>query len=103
MRVELEFDRNKLAGLGYTLEQVVGMLENSCKKRFLGYVSEGQSFTYYTTGLKNDYSNVWIIISGLCNSSWFLQAASACRFFPSDGDAYEDVLAQAHLLVRNNA
>lgn len=103
MKVELEFDKKKLAELGYTFEQVVTMLESACKKRLLRYVSDAESFTYYTTGLKNDYSNVWIIISGLCNSSWFLQVASACRFFPSDGDAYEDVLSQAHLLVRNKA
>lgn len=103
MRVELEFDKKKLAAMGYTFEQVAAMLENACKKRNLGFVSDAASFTYYATGLKNDYSNVWIIISGLCNSSWFLQAASACRFFPSDDNAYEDVLSQAHLLVRNNA
>lgn len=104
MKVEIEFDRNKIVALGYTEKRVKATVMRIHKEKGLPCISGGSVLAFTDNGRREDYSNLWINISRLINSKWFLKCATALRWFDNnDDDVYEDVLAQADLLIRKRA
>ena len=100
MKVEIEFDKAKIEAMGYTYQQVVSTVKQLHAQEGLPCLSDGAVLTFSDRGHKEDYSNLWFNIDQLINSSWFLKCATALRWFDNnDDDLYEDVLAQADLLL----
>ena len=101
MKVEYAFDKTKLQALGYTYEQAVATVKRVHAERNLPCIADGEILAFSDNGNRQDYSNLWIIITRLINSSWFLKCATAMRWFDeNDDDCYEDVLEQAEKLRR---
>ncbi len=101
MRVEFEFDRQKVEDLGHTVDEVYDLVKERFTERGLVCVSENEILAFRDQGGKEDFSAMWVLIVRIINSGWFLQCASACRWydeFDSD-ETPEDVLSQAHLLL----
>ena len=101
MKVEYEFDNKMVVKLGYTPERIAATVKRIHAKRHLPCIEDGDVLAFSDTGRKEDYSNLWICISRLINSDWFLRCATALRWFDeNDDEEFEDVLAQADLLDR---
>ena len=104
MKVEIEFDKGKVEALGYTYERIAATVKRIHAEKNLPCVSDGTVLAFCDNGHKEDYSNMWICISRLINSSWFLKCATALRWFDeNDDEVFEDVLSQAALLIRKRA
>lgn len=104
MKVEYEFDKKKIEGLGYTEERVKATVKRIHAEKGLPCLLDGRVLAFTDNGRREDYSNLWINISRLINSKWFLKCATALRWFDeNDDEIYEDVLAQAELLIRKRA
>ncbi len=104
MKVEYEFDKKQIEELGYTEGRVKTTVMRIHKEKGLPCVSSGSVLAFADNGRREDYSNLWINISRLINSKWFLECATALRWFDNnDDDIYEDILAQADLLIRKRA
>lgn len=104
MKVEFEFDQSRIRELGYRPEQVTAKLKQIFQERGLRCVSDRGTIAFADNDSPHDFANVWIGITGLINSNWFLECATACRFFDDSEEAaagaYEDVLSQAVLLMK---
>lgn len=103
MKVEYEFNKKKIEELGYTEERVRATVMRIHAEQNLPCIANGTVLAFTDNGHKEDYSNLWINISRLINSKWFLKCATALRWFDEDDDEFfEDVLAQAGLLIRKS-
>ena len=101
MRVEFEFDQSKAQHHGYSKEQIHGVVRAKFQECGLLCATDENILAFEDSGRKDDYSNMWNLIVLLFNSGWFLQCATACRWFEdADDNEPEDVLAQAWKLVR---
>ena len=107
MRVEFEFDRNKVEALGYHMEQVEACLKSVFFADSFRCTAEGHVMIFEDNDQKDDFANMWANIMDLINSSWFLKCATACRWYDlsdnGEEELFEDVLAQAHHLIRKKA
>ena len=104
MRVEFEFDEQKIEELGFSLQDAADTLIAAFEKKGLPCVSDQGTISFEGAGNKNDFSNMWLTMVGFFNADWFLKCATACRFYDdspaAQRGAYEDVLSQAALLIR---
>lgn len=104
MKVEYEFNKAKVEALGYTMPRIEATMKRIHAEKSLLCLSDGDILVFADNGNKEDYSNLWINITKLINSGWFLQCATALRWFDeNDDEVYEDVLSQAELLIRKRA
>lgn len=94
MRVEFEFDSERIAARGYTLTDVHGTIQQAFAKYDLPCVAEGEILAFSGRGRKNDYSYLWVVIMRLVKCQWFLDIASAC-YWCENGNRVEDILSQA--------
>lgn len=104
MKVEYEFDKTKIEALGYTEERIKATVKRIHEEKGLPCLLDDTVLVFTDNGRREDYSNLWINISRLINSKWFLKCATALHWFDeNDDDVYEDVLLQAELLIRKRA
>ena len=107
MRVEFEFDEQKVEELGCSTQRVTNTLIRVFKRENLPCISSQGIISFEDTGDDNDFANMWLTIRAIFNSSWFLKCATACRFYDDSEEAengvYEDVLSQAALLIRKRS
>ena len=94
MRVEFEFDREKVEARGYTLEDVHYTIKGAFAEYSLPCVTEGAILAFSGVGRRSDFSNLWTVIMELIETDWFLEIATAC-YWCEDGQRVEDVLSQA--------
>ena len=104
MKVEYELNNEKIVALGYSPERVAATIKRIHEEKNLICISDGPVLAFSDNGCREDYSNLWICISRLVNSKWFLKCATALRWFDeNDDEECEDVLSQAGLLIRSRA
>lgn len=94
MRVEFEFDNDKIEARGYTLNDVYYTIKKAFAKYELPCVSDGEILAFGGKGAKSDFSHLWTVIMQLTETDWFLDLATAC-YWCEDGVRVEDVLTQA--------
>lgn len=104
MRAEFEFDPKKAEALGYSPEGILATLQRAFQAEGFRCASEWPVIVFEGTGHEDDFSNMWILLTGLANSGWFMQTAAACRWYDlsdnGEEELCEDVLSQAALLMR---
>ena len=93
LRVEFSFDRDLLAGYGYTEDDVIGSIKAAYAKYGIRCSMETPVLSFEGGEHENDFAHMWIIIMDLCDSAWFLDCATSCMWYRKGH--YEDVLAQA--------
>ncbi len=107
MRVEFEFDSEKVRACGYQPKQILTTLKRVFCEDGLRCTSESEVIIFEGNDHEDDFANMWLGIQDLINSSWFLACASACRWYDlsdnGEEEIFEDVLAQAHHLMRKKA
>lgn len=94
MKVTFKFDEKSVSNNGYDIDDIYTTVKKEFLKRGLSCVSEREELVFKDNGGKHDFSYMWLVISSLMKSKWFIKCASSCMFFDDDG-TYEDVLSQA--------
>ena len=104
MRVEFEFDKRKAESLGLSLERITSIIKERFAASGLRCISEGSVLAFADCGRTEDFSSMWVLIDRLFNSGWYLQCASACRWYDEadENEEPEDVLSQSELLLDKN-
>lgn len=100
MRVEFEFDRQKVEALGYTVQRVYDTIKRGFREQGLRCAADDEILAFTDNGGKEDFSHIWILIDQLINTSWFAACVTACRWYSYDDGGYEDVLAKKWMLKR---
>ena len=93
MKVEFTFTKDLVDYKNYDIADIHNTIKKEFAKRGLLCIAEGEVLAFSDTGGKDDFSYMWLVISSLMKSKWFIECASSCMFFDDDG-TYEDVLAQ---------
>lgn len=94
MKVDFSFDNEVINQKGYEIADIHNTIKNEFKKRGLLCISDSEILAFTDTGGKDDFAYMWIVITSLMKSKWFIESASSCFFYDDDG-TYEDVLSQA--------
>lgn len=102
MRVEFEFDKVKIESLGYSFDDLKTTMKKIFAKNNLPCVIDTDVLAFADNNLDVDYSNMWLNITGLVNTKWFMECASACRWYDEEepDEVPEDVLSQAWKLIK---
>ena len=93
MRVEFEFNNDKIKAMGYTVNDVHYTIKQAFNEYGLPCVTEGDVLAFAGCGRKDDFSNLWNVIFQLTETDWFLNIATACHWC-ENGKRVEDILAQ---------
>lgn len=95
MKLEIKLNKGALKTCGYTMEQVTNTVMNLFYKEGLDCKSEGAVLTFSDQGRKQDYSLMWLNITKLIKSSWFVSCADSCKWYDEENGEPEDILSQA--------
>lgn len=84
MRVEFEFNEKALNDRGYSIAQAKYAVHELFVAEGLRCVRDDEILAFADRGGNDDYSSMWLNITKLINSSWFIPCAAACRWYDEE-------------------
>lgn len=95
MKLEIKLNERALENHGYTMEQASSTIVNLFHREGLACAAEGPVLSVSDRGRKQDYSLMWLNITKLIKSSWFVCCAETCKWYDEENGEPEDILSQA--------